>query len=478
MRLIDLAVPAALAAMAPMAVATTSSGLTPDKLALVYQRMVELSTKSWENGTRAQATLEWKNASLSVFSPTTPLPLPDGLQSSSIPEIIELAESTLANRPNASDYKVNATSTTTTAALEDTATATDGSSDGEQTASATTTANATATSTPWVNVPAMNNTQLPVGWPLLKDDAAGDPASLGVAVLLANATTGDATYNGETYGAAAEAQLNFLLYDVPRTAQGAISHRVNEAQLWADNVYMVPPFLAYYGALTNNQTLLDLAYTQISLYRDALRHSDTNLWQHTVYGGVVDSGMWATGNAWVVAGCARVIATIQRSSFASSMSSQVADLQSWASEILGATEKYISSNGLLHNYVDNSSSFEDSTSSALMAAGGLRLSTLNLTNDYVNMSLTLLSGVSKKVNDTGYVTQVTDPYTFSKQGTESPEAQSFVILAYSAYNEWVAQGSNGIEKGKNPIGSSAASPRATAGMAGLLALATALWVLA
>jgi hypothetical protein len=45
MRLIDLAVPAALAAMAPMAVATTSSGLTPDKLALVYQRMVELSTK-------------------------------------------------------------------------------------------------------------------------------------------------------------------------------------------------------------------------------------------------------------------------------------------------------------------------------------------------------------------------------------------------------------------------------------------------
>jgi rhamnogalacturonyl hydrolase YesR len=345
----------------------------------------------------------------------------------------------------------------------------------------------------------MNNTQLPVGWPLLKDDAAGDPASLGVAVLLANATTGDATYNGETYGAAAEAQLNFLLYDVPRvssnfgqtrrffaerslslsqTAQGAISHRVNEAQLWADNVYMVPPFLAYYGALTNNQTLLDLAYTQISLYRDALRHSDTNLWQHTVYGGVVDSGMWATGNAWVVAGCARVIATIQRSSFASSMSSQVADLQSWASEILGATEKYISSNGLLHNYVDNSSSFEDSTSSALMAAGGLRLSTLNLTNDYVNMSLTLLSGVSKKVNDTGYVTQVTDPYTFSKQGTESPEAQSFVILAYSAYNEWVAQGSNGIEKGKNPIGSSAASPRATAGMAGLLTLATALWVLA
>lgn len=78
-----------------------------------------------------------------------------------------------------------------------------------------------------------------------------------------------------------------------------------------------------------------------------------------------------------------------------------------------------------------------------MAAAGLRLSTLNLTNAYVNMSLTLLSAASNNVNSTGYLTQVTNPNSFSVQGTVSPEGQSFVILAYSAYNQWAAQGSPG-----------------------------------
>lgn len=242
---------------------------------------------------------------------------------------------------------------------------------------------------------------------------------------------------------------------------------------------MVPPFIAFYGVVSNNQTLVDIAYQQISLYRDALRNQSNSLWQHTIYGGTVDNGTWATGNAWVVAGCVRVIATIQQSPFASQMSSQINDLKSWAGEILAGTQPYVTADGLLRNYITNESSFEDSTSTALMASGGLRLSTLNLTNDYVNMSLTMLAGVSKKVNGSGYVTQVTDPYTFSKEGQQSPEAQSFVLLAYAAYKQWVAQGSQGVDKGKNPV--SAASPHAATPAAGVvlaLVASSLVWVLA
>jgi hypothetical protein len=53
---------------------------------------------------------------------------------------------------------------------------------------------------------------------LLQDDAAGDPASLGIAVLLANLTTGDAQVNGVGYGEAATQELSYLLYDVPRVS--------------------------------------------------------------------------------------------------------------------------------------------------------------------------------------------------------------------------------------------------------------------
>ena len=84
------------------------------------------------------------------------------------------------------------------------------------------------------------------------------------------------------------------------------------------------------------------------------------------------------------------------------------------------------------------------------------------------MSTTLLSAVSSRVNSTGYLTQVVDPDDFINMGSQSPEGQSFVILAYAAYNEWVALGRQG-EKGSNPLGpSSTAERRSRVGSMGLL----------
>ena len=66
----------------------------------------------------------------------------------------------------------------------------------------------------------------------------------------------------------------------------------------ADFVYMVPPFIAYFGALQNDTgglALLQIAYDQISLYRDALFDADVSLWRHITLGSWEDSGHWATG---------------------------------------------------------------------------------------------------------------------------------------------------------------------------------------
>jgi rhamnogalacturonyl hydrolase YesR len=60
---------------------------------------------------------------------------------------------------------------------------------------------------------------------------------------------------------------------------------------------MVPPFLAYYGVITRNLTLLTDAYDQIRLYRFYLRDpSANNLWKHIVLGtNGRDPGHWSTG---------------------------------------------------------------------------------------------------------------------------------------------------------------------------------------
>jgi len=68
--------------------------------------------------------------------------------------------------------------------------------------------------------------------PLMNDSAAGDPASLGMVVLLAN-WTGQQQTDGLDYAGAAQDQLDFLFQDVPRTSDGAISHRTDQLQLWS-----------------------------------------------------------------------------------------------------------------------------------------------------------------------------------------------------------------------------------------------------
>lgn len=76
------------------------------------------------------------------------------------------------------------------------------------------------------------------------------------------------------------------------------------------------------------------------------------------------------------------------------------------------------------------------------------------------------------------MTQVTDPLKFTIEGTESPEAQSFVILAYAAYKDWDKMGKPGNTKSKNDPLTDAAG-RVSVHVGAVLAVAASMfWVLA
>jgi rhamnogalacturonyl hydrolase YesR len=63
-------------------------------------------------------------------------------------------------------------------------------------------------------------------------------------------------------------------------------------------VYMAPPFLAYYGVITQNQSLISESYNQIKLYRSYLIDSSAhNIWRHITLGTGTDYGHWSTGEA-------------------------------------------------------------------------------------------------------------------------------------------------------------------------------------
>lgn len=70
---------------------------------------------------------------------------------------------------------------------------------------------------------------------LVDDSAVGDPASLGVSAVLLG-------QSDDVYIGAAEREADFLLNVAPRFSNGAISHRPDVAELWADNMAMSFPF--------------------------------------------------------------------------------------------------------------------------------------------------------------------------------------------------------------------------------------------
>jgi rhamnogalacturonyl hydrolase YesR len=93
---------------------------------------------------------------------------------------------------------------------------------------------------------------------------------------------------------AAERQARHMVSEVTRFqlngSASAISHRYNPPTVWGDFVYMVPPFLAYYGAIEGNMKFLEEAVRQCQLYNDVLLtdillangSTCTGLWRHIV----------------------------------------------------------------------------------------------------------------------------------------------------------------------------------------------------
>lgn len=180
---------------------------------------------------------------------------------------------------------------------------------------------------------------------------------------------------------------------------------------------MLPPFLAYYGVMTGNQSMVQEAYTQISLYRNVLRDTKAdNLWTHIVGGDSgTDSGHWSTGNAWAAAGMLRVLGTIQHGPYAQALKSEATDLENWVGEIHDGMFQHVQPSGLFLNYADAqpSQSFEDAASTALIVASVYRLNLLSGQNKHLSqadgMRQTLFASNGSHIDSDGWLKPVVDP---------------------------------------------------------------------
>ncbi|KAK8214635.1 hypothetical protein IWZ01DRAFT_450606 [Phyllosticta capitalensis] len=273
------------------------------------------------------------------------------------------------------------------------------------------------------------------------------------------------------YAAAAQRQHAHLTTAVPRWPNGAISHRDDYPELWADFVAMAPPFLAYYAVATGDARGLVDAARQVELYADVLAvsgeanpntkrqpttstttPSPAGLWRHIVGPRNADPGLWSTGNAWASYGALRVLATLSHSPFtararSAPLTSACTRLAALVKRILDAAiclDDAEPAEPLLRNYLNDSSWFGDAAGTALLAAAAYRAVVLDEatfpSDVYAAWADEKREAVEAVVDpQTGIVGSVVNPLGWGDRtpAEKSPEAQSFAIMMLAAYRDYV-----------------------------------------
>lgn len=181
---------------------------------------------------------------------------------------------------------------------------------------------------------------------------------------------------------------------------------------------------------------------QCGLQRDVLKSSGTLSWRHIIGPQSGDSGLWATGNGWAAYGMARVLNTVQKWSGSLSMTSQAAQLKGWIKEILDGAMSSGLQNGLLRNYLDDTSWFGEISGTALLSAVAYRMAV----NDPEMFPQKYITWADKNRNALsshgagGVFSPAVDPYDWhsrTEHTTGSPEGQAFMVYLYAAYRDCV-----------------------------------------
>ncbi|GAA5912049.1 uncharacterized protein JCM6883_007091 [Sporobolomyces salmoneus] len=329
---------------------------------------------------------------------------------------------------------------------------------------------------------------------IVRDGSAADPVSIAPFYVLSNYTLEDnedtlPTNASDVQGARKETviqavnnQVEAILQRTPRTSDGAISHRSESTELWSDFMYMVPPFLAYYGVMTKNTSLIDEAYTQSRLYRQYLLAPSIGLWRHIALGSSPDPGLWSTGNGWAANGMLRVVGALQNSDYEDQYSSEIQDLTEWTREIIDAAWKQPMRDGLLYNYLNETDSFAECSGTAALSAATYRLS--QLTSNYSrSTSLTAAESAYQTIlsyhlsSPQGVRAPVVNPMDYSSQlqnvrndasGNVSPEGEAFVLMMEASRRDWIEGGGDA----EGLMG------RGTSTSAGLTERAVSTWIVA
>lgn len=136
----------------------------------------------------------------------------------------------------------------------------------------------------------------------------------------------------------------------------------------------------------------------------------------------------------------KVLAAIAQSRFAASMSDQINDLGTWSSEIVSAALSQ--GQPLVHNYVNDTTTFYDAGASALIAYSTFRLASMLRDadlGDQVQRAESVYQQLQDKLTPAGSLVagySVANPLSFVSSSQRSPESMAFMALMAAARRDY------------------------------------------
>lgn len=195
-----------------------------------------------------------------------------------------------------------------------------------------------------------------------------------------------------------------LLYAEPRLEDGTIA-RIwpHENTIWADDLFMGISFLCRMGKMTGDVKYFDDAANQVLNYHKYLWDDRREIYYHCYHTDVKEYGVahWSRANGWMLMAQADLLTMMPKNH-----PKRDAVIANFNRQVKGVLQ-YQGKNGLWHQVLDKTDSYEEITGTAMFVFGiarGVREGWIN--KDYIYAAEQGLKGMMTKMTDKGDVAAV------------------------------------------------------------------------
>jgi len=208
--------------------------------------------------------------------------------------------------------------------------------------------------------------------------------------------------------------------------------------VWADDLFMSVPFLLRMAAITKNKSYYDDAAAQIINMNKYLPDKKTGLYHHAWYDYKKEQApvLWGRANGWIIWAESEALKHLPKNH------KSYSEIKKIFKEHLVAIIKVQGTNGLWHQVLDDNTSYEETSCTAMFTIGLIRAMNLGILDVshkvYVDKAWL---GLKSKISDDGIVkdicrgTGISDDVNFYKTRERFPNDPRGLGSVVTALNE-------------------------------------------